>query len=205
MVGQPITVKVLWTVGLRSEPIRAQYNHSFTQSKAWMKTSVIFEFTTSTVKMASSDNDSVPHISDMDSPGSSVSSALQREYEELLKYAVVTPKIQVCPTVYEQSVTTKDDVTASTETDSNSSSSTSSSTSVSTRSSKSEEVSHTAAKEDVKQLPSTPSLRVSFQGQGSIARDSLLRDGKLMLTAEIKDAHPYRGQQKRFFQVQIYF
>ncbi|CAH3188867.1 unnamed protein product, partial [Porites evermanni] len=141
-----------------------------------IKTSVIFEFTTSTVKMASSDNDSVPHISDMDSPGSSVSSALQREYEELLKYAVVTPKIQVCPTVYEQSVTTKDDVTASTETDSNSSSSTSSSTSVSTRSSKSEEVSHTAAKEDVKQLPSTPSLRVSFQGQGSIARDSLLRD-----------------------------
>ena len=144
-----------------------------------MKTSVIFEFSTSTVKMASSD-DSVPHISDMDSPGSSVSSALQREYEELLKYAVVTPKIQLCPTAYEQSVATKDDVTASTETDSNSSSSTSSSTSVSTRSSKSEEVSHTAAKEDVKQLPSTPSLRVSFQGQGSIARDSLLRDGKLI-------------------------
>ena len=137
---------------------------------------------TSTCKMASSDNDSVPHISDMDSPGSSVSSALQREYEELLKYAVVTPKIQVFPTVYEQSFATKDDVTASTETDSNSasSSSTSSSTSVSTRSSKSEEMSHTAAKEDVKQLPSTPSLRVSFQGQGSIARDSLLRDGKLI-------------------------
>ncbi|XP_073240879.1 centrosomal protein POC5-like isoform X1 [Porites lutea] len=151
-----------------------------------MKTSVIFEFTTSTVKMASSDNDSVPHISDMDSPGSSVSSALQREYEELLKYAVVTPKIQVCPTVYEQSVTTKDDVTASTETDSNSSSSTSSSTSVSTRSSKSEEVSHTAAKEDVKQLPSTPSLRVSFQGQGSIARDSLLRDESSSTTTAAK-------------------
>ena len=180
MVAQPITVKEQWTVGIPSEPIRAQYNHSFTQSKAWIKTSVFFEFTTSTVKMASSDNDSVPHISDMDSPGSSVSSALQREYEELLKYAVVTPKIQVCPTVYEQSVTTKDDVTASTETDSNRSSSTSSSTSVSTRSSKSEEMSHTAAKEDVKQLPSTPSLRVSFLGQGSIARDSLLRDGKLI-------------------------
>ena len=93
--------------------------------------SAIFEFSTSTVKMASSDNDAVPHISDMDSPGSSVSSALQRGYGELLKYADVTPKIQVCPTVYEQSVTTKDDVTTSTETDSNSSSSTSSSTSVS--------------------------------------------------------------------------
>lgn len=168
-----------------SEPIRAQYNHFFTQSKAWMKTSVIFEFSTSTVKMASSDNDSVPHISDMDSPGSSVSSALQREYEELLKYAVVTPKIQLCPTIYEQSVTTKDNVTASTETDSNSSSSTSSSTSVSTRSSKSEEVSHTAAKEVVKQLPNTPSLRLSFQGQGSIARDSLLRDGKLISSLAI--------------------
>ena len=93
--------------------------------------SAIFEFSTSTVKMASSDNDTVPRISDMDSPGSSVSSALQREYGELLKYADVTPKIQVCPTVYEQSVTTKDDVTTSTETDSNRSSSTSSSTSVS--------------------------------------------------------------------------
>ena len=80
--------------------------------------------------MASSD-DSVPHIFDMDSPDTSVSSALQREYEQLLKYAVVTPKIQVCPTVYEQSITTKDDVTTSTETDSNRSSSTSSSTSVS--------------------------------------------------------------------------
>ena len=127
--------------------------------------------------MASSDRDSVPHISDMDSPGSSVSSSLQREYEELLKYAVVTPRIQVCPNVYEQSVPKKDDdVTASTETDSSSASSTSSSTSVTTRSSKSAEVSHVAAKEDVKQLPSTPSLRVSFQGQGSLARDFLLRD-----------------------------
>ena len=179
-----------------------------------MKTSVIFEFSIITVKMASSDNDSVPHISDMDSPGSSVSSSLQRDYEELLKYAVVTPKIQVCPTVYEQSVTTKDDVTASTETDSNSSSSTSSSTSVSTRSSKSEEMSHTAAKEDVKQLPSTPSLRVSFQGQGSIARDSLLRDGKLINKLTINPVQkrtqhcwpttrnpftPNSGQQKRFF------
>ena len=191
--------KVLWTVGLPSEPIRAQYNHSFTQSKDWMKTSAIFEFSTSTFKMASSDNDSVPHISDMDSPGSSVSSALQREYEELLKYAVVTPKIQVCPTVYEQSVTTKDDVTASTETDSNSSSSTTSNTSVSTRSSKSEEMSHTAAKEDVKQLPSTPSLRVSFQGQGSMARDSLLRDGKLIdkftIIPRAKNGRNIVGQQ----------
>ena len=123
--------KVLRTGVLQSEPIRAQYNHSFTQSKTWTKMSAIFEFSTSTVKMASYDIDAVPHISDMDAPGSSISSALQREYEELLKYAVVTPKIQVCPTVYEQSVTTKDDVTTSTETDSNSSSSTSSSTSVS--------------------------------------------------------------------------
>ena len=85
--------KVLRTGVLQSEPMRAQYNHSFTQSKAWTKMSAIFEFSTSTVKMASSDIDAVPHISDMDAPGSSVSSALQREYEELLKYAVVTPKI----------------------------------------------------------------------------------------------------------------
>ena len=129
-------------------------------------------------KMASSD-DSVPHISDMDSPGSSVSSSLQREYEELLKYAVVTPKIQVCPNVYEESIAVTGNVKTSSETNSSSGSSSSSSTSVTIRSSESAEVSHAAAKEDdVKQLPTTPSLRVSFQGQGSLARDSLLRDGK---------------------------
>ena len=48
------------------------------------------------------------------------------------------------------------------------------------RSPKSEEESQTAVKEDVKQLRSTPSLRNSFQRHGSIARDSLLRDGKLL-------------------------
>ena len=60
--------------------------------------------------MASDNNesDSAPHFSDMDSPGSSVSSSLQREYEELLKYAVVTPKIQVVPSVYEQGIPVKD-------------------------------------------------------------------------------------------------
>ena len=127
--------------------------------------------------MASSE-DSVPHISDMDSPGSSVSSSMQREYEELLKYAVVTPKIQVCPNVYEQSISVKDDAIASTETNTSSGSSSSSGTSVTSRSTESAEASHAAARDDVKQLPSTPSLKVSFQGQGSLARDSLLRDGR---------------------------
>ena len=60
------------------------------------------------------ESDSVPHISDMDSPGSSVSSSLQREYEELLKYAVVTPKIQLASSVYGQSIPLKD--TAASET-----------------------------------------------------------------------------------------
>ena len=131
--------------------------------------------------MASSD-DSAPHISDMDSPGSSVSSSLQREYEELLKYAVVTPKIQVCPSVYEESATVKGNVATSAETNSSCDSSSSSSTCVTTRSSESSEVSHTAAKDDVNQLPSTPSLKVSFQGQGSLARDSLLRDGNFSIS-----------------------
>ena len=128
--------------------------------------------------MASSE-DSVPRISDMDSPGSSVSSSLQREYEELLKYAVVTPKIQVGPSIYDQSVTVKDVAvppTFSMETNAStgSSSSSLSTTSVTTQSAESD-----AAEEKVKQLPSTPSIRVSFQGQGSLARDSLLREGKL--------------------------
>lgn len=131
--------------------------------------------------MASSD-DSVPHISDMDSPGSSVSSSLQREYEELLKYAVVTPKIQVCPNVYEESIAVTGNVATSSETNSSSGSSSSSNTSVTTRSSESAEVSHAAAEDDVKQLPTTPSLKVSFQGQGSLARDSLLRDGNNALS-----------------------
>lgn len=122
------------------------------------------------------ESDSVPHISDMDSPGSSVSSSLQREYEELLKYAIVTPKIQVVPSVYEQSIPMKN--TAASTTSTSSGSSTSSTTSASTKSSESTEESHSAAKEDVKQLPGTPSLKVSFQGLGSIARDSLLRTGK---------------------------
>ena len=122
------------------------------------------------------ESDSVPHISDMDSPGSSVSSSLQREYEELLKYAVVTPKIQLAPSVYGQSIPLKD--TAASETSGSSGSSTSSDTSASTKGSESTEESHSHAKEDVKQLPGTPSLKPSFQGQGSIARDSLLRSGK---------------------------
>lgn len=130
-------------------------------------------------KMASDmGSDSVPQISDMDSPGSSVSSSLQREYEELLKYAVVTPKIKLPSSIYGQSVPVKD--TAASET-SVSGSSTSSNTSVSTKSSESTEESHSHDKEDVKQLPGTPSLKVSFQGQGSIARDSLLRSGTLII------------------------
>ena len=132
--------------------------------------------------MASSLEDSTPHVSDVDSPGSSVSSSLQREYEELLKYAVVTPKIQVRTNVYDQSAPVKDSVnpsTISTETKSSvsSSSSSTSTNSVITRSGESIEVSLLDAKEDVKQLPSTPSLKVSLQGQGSLARDSLLRQG----------------------------
>ena len=122
-------------------------------------------------------SDSVPQISDMDSPGSSVSSSLQREYEELLKYAVVTPKIKLASSIYGQSVPVKD--TAASETSVSGSSSTSSNTS-STKSSESTEESHSHAKEDVKQMPGTPSLKVSFQGQGSIARDSLLRSGAYM-------------------------
>ena len=124
------------------------------------------------------ESDSVPHISDMDSPGSSVSSSLQREYEELLKYAVVTPKIQLAPSVYGQSIPLKDTAASETSDSSTSGSSTSSSTSASTKGSESTEESHSHAKEDVKQLPGTPSLKASFQGQGSIARDSLLRSGK---------------------------
>ena len=120
------------------------------------------------------ESDSVPQISDMDSPGSSVSSSLQKEYEELLKYAVVTPKIQLASSIYGQSVPVKD--TAASET-SASFSSTSSNSSASTKRSESTEEPHSHAKEDVKQLPETPSLKVSFQGQGSIARDSLLRSG----------------------------
>ncbi|KAI8493681.1 Centrosomal protein poc5 [Branchiostoma belcheri] len=43
--------------------------------------------------MSSSSNDSnVPSVPS-DSPGSSVSTGMQEEYEELLRYAVVTPKI----------------------------------------------------------------------------------------------------------------
>jgi len=121
------------------------------------------------------ESDSVPHISDMDSPGSSVSSSLQREYEELLKYAVVTPKIQLAPSVYGQNIPLKDTAASETSDSSTSGSSTSSSTSASTKGSESTEESHSHAKEDVKQLPGTPSLKPSFQGQGSIARDSLLR------------------------------
>ena len=127
-------------------------------------------------------SDSVPQISDMDSPGSSVSSSLQREYEELLKYAVVTPKIKLASSIYGQSVPVKD--TAASETSVSGSSSTSSNTS-STKSSESTEESHSHAKEDVKQLPGTPSLKVSFQGQGSIARDSLLRSGAYAGTAAV--------------------
>jgi len=138
--------------------------------------------------MASSLEDSTPHISDVDSPGSSVSSSLQREYEELLKYAVVTPKIQVRTNVYDQSATVKDPVnpsTISTETKSSvsSSSSSTSTNSVTTRSGESVEVSQ--LKEDVKQLPSTPSLKVSLQGQGSLARDSLLRQGTVHVNLKL--------------------
>lgn len=125
--------------------------------------------------MASSE-DSVPRISDMDSPGSSVSSSLQREYEELLKYAVVTPKIQVGPSIYDQSVTVKDVAVPSTFSMETNASTGSSSSSLSTTSVTTQSAESDAAEEKVKQLPSTPSIKVSFQGQGSLARDSLLRE-----------------------------
>ena len=149
------------------------------QSEVRIETQVIFEFKLETNKMAThSESDSVPHFSDMDSPGSSVSSSLQREYEELLKYAVVTPKIQVVPSVYEPCIPSKDDTSAAFIETNDSSSSTSKTTSVSTQSSQpTTEESHLVDKEEVKKLSGTPSLKVSFQGQGSIARDSLLRSG----------------------------
>lgn len=147
------------------------------QSEVRIETQVIFEFKLETNKMAThSESDSVPHFSDMDSPGSSVSSSLQREYEELLKYAVVTPKIQVVPSVYEPCIPSKDDSSGAFIETNDSSSSTSKTTSVSTQSSQpTTEESHLVDKEEVKKLSGTPSLKVSFQGQGSIARDSLLR------------------------------
>ncbi|PFX14855.1 Centrosomal protein POC5 [Stylophora pistillata] len=120
-----------------------------------------------------SESDSVPHFSDMDSPGSSVSSSLQREYEELLKYAVVTPKIQVVPSVYEPRIPTKDDASAASIETSTSSSSTSNTASTQSSQTTTEET-RLVEKEEVKKLPGTP-LKVSFLGQGSIARDSLLR------------------------------
>ena len=115
-------------------------------------------------------SDSFAHVSDMDSPGSSVSSSLQREYEELLKYAVVTPKIQVIPSVYHEAVSAGTD------------SSISSSNSLHSRSSVPDQISDPAeaskvAKEDVQRLPSTPAHKMPSHGQGSKARDSLLRSG----------------------------
>jgi len=136
------------------------------------------------------ESDSGPQISDMDSPGSSVSSSLQREYEELLKYAVVTPKMQLASSIYGQSVPVKD--TAASET-SASGSSTSSNSSAASKSSESTEESHSHAKEDVKQLPGTPSLKVSFQGQGSIARDSLLRSETNTVTPVVNTPEAEHG------------
>eukprot|EP00794_Sanderia_malayensis_P006234 gene6234-6951_t len=45
---------------------------------------------------------SLPDLPDESSRGSSVSSDFQREYEEILKFAVVTPKFQIAPNVYNQ-------------------------------------------------------------------------------------------------------
>eukprot|EP00058_Branchiostoma_floridae_P005652 XP_002591140.1 hypothetical protein BRAFLDRAFT_105513 [Branchiostoma floridae] len=46
--------------------------------------------------MSSTDDSNVPSVPS-DSPGSSVSTGMQEEYEELLRYAVVTPKIDPRP------------------------------------------------------------------------------------------------------------
>ena len=121
--------------------------------------------------MSSENEDSLPDIGDHDSPGSSVSSSLQREYEELLKYAVVTPKVQVPESVYTTNSFLKKDES------SESKSSSSLTTTNSTQSTYSEDMSR-VAREDVKLLPSTPASRVTFQGEGSVARDSLLRNGE---------------------------
>ena len=122
--------------------------------------------------MSSENEDSLPDIGDHDSPGSSVSSSLQREYEELLKYAVVTPKVQVPESViYTTNSFLKKDES------SESKSSSSLTTTNSTQSTYSEDVSR-VDREDVKLLPSTPASRVTFQGEGSVARDSLLRNGE---------------------------
>ena len=117
---------------------------------------------------ADSDN-SLPHLPDNDSAGSSVSSSLQKEYEELLKYAVVTPKINFPKPVYQLE---RDKGTNSSSEVSTNASKVASSSSQSTYS---EDIS-TVARDDVKQLPGTPVI--SFHGLGSVARDSLLREGK---------------------------
>ncbi|EDO34827.1 predicted protein [Nematostella vectensis] len=135
--------------------------------------------------MSSDSDNSAPLLPDNDSPGSSVSSSMQREYEELLKYAVVTPRLQLAKSIYEQSQPTKPvqnrelSVNSSSETSSKSES-TSSSTTTTTESSQStyvEEVSK-VAREDVAGLPTTPAapIPVALMGAGSLARNSLLRE-----------------------------
>ena len=126
--------------------------------------------------MSLNSDNSLPHLPDNDSPGSSVSSSLQKEYEELLKYAVVTPKIRFPKPVYQLDKDSLKDTNSSSDNSSKPSSVTTSSSS--SQSTYSEDVS-TVAREDVNQLPGTP--MASFQGQGSVARDSLLREGTCIL------------------------
>eukprot|EP00112_Aurelia_sp_Birch-Aquarium-sp1_P006800 Seg1743.2 transcript_id=Seg1743.2/GoldUCD/mRNA.D3Y31 product="Centrosomal protein POC5" protein_id=Seg1743.2/GoldUCD/D3Y31 len=64
------------------------------------------KLTDSKNKMASSSesnaSSSLPEIESNTSRGSSVSSDFQREYEDLLKYAIVTPRFQIGPDAYSQ-------------------------------------------------------------------------------------------------------
>ena len=138
--------------------------------------------------MSTSSENSPPFLPYNDSPGSSVSSSLQQEYEELLKYAVVTPRLQIGENVYEQKL---DDQPSNTNkvsshvhfSDDSVSTSNSESkgttASESTQSTYSEELSY-VAREGVAGLPNSPAVQpasISLMGQGSLAMDSLLRNG----------------------------
>lgn len=137
--------------------------------------------------MSSSSDNSLPYLPENDSPGSSVSSSLQKEYEELLKYAVVTPKIHITENVYEKDNKAQpsrgvDNGGQSSDDSSKSSASSSSksSTSESSQSSYVEEMAGEVRDGVAGLIPNSSGMpSISLMGQGSLARDSLLRDGKI--------------------------
>lgn len=140
--------------------------------------------------MSTSSENSPPYLPDNDSPGSSVSSSLQKEYEELLKYAVVTPRLQIGENVYERNSKNQPSnkvdsrVHFSDESVSTSNSDTKNTESESAQSTYSEELSY-VAREGVAGLPNSPAVQpasISLMGQGSLARDSLLKSGEAILS-----------------------